>query len=359
MFSFSYLQFLQPDLIAQEQYFFSRGETTYNPLLGSFLITAVLCAVGVAVGKIVRFPTLCVSVAWCFPCYLLALYTSMDFQNGGADVFDFSSAILLFILYLLVGAAGGMASDFFGSKGKLADDLPLNMYIMAVSMFLVAGLGNVDPYVHKELKMARLANHKMFDEALDVCQKGVMSERMASIASLSLMEKGELGDRLFTLSLPKGTGFLLPPTDDSLFISYPERGIYAKLKAKPADRDRWTATGFLSHVSQMDSARHDASRQLLLCSYLLDRDVTGFVKELLSETDSLDAVSLPRHYREALVLHKRRNNEPFIEYSDDEVETNYEDYHRYISKYLSREQKRYCSQDLFQNTYWNYYFFMH
>jgi len=95
----------------------------------------------------------------------------------------------------------------------------------------------------------------------------------------------------------------------------------------------------------------------LLCSYLIDKDLNGFAKELKKHYAIND--SLPKHYREALVLYTHSRSNPLVEYHDNVMETDFQDFQK-VAK--SRKNKADLSAKnnnwySFKNTYWYYYRF--
>lgn len=76
-FSFCNLYLYQSDYLAQLQYYFSRGETTYQPLVGAVLITLPLLLLGLFLHHVVRWPVRFCALVWFPSAFLLIVVTAM------------------------------------------------------------------------------------------------------------------------------------------------------------------------------------------------------------------------------------------------------------------------------------------
>lgn len=96
----------------------------------------------------------------------------------------------------------------------------------------------------------------------------------------------------------------------------------------------------------------------LLCSYLLDKRLDLFSKEL-GNYYKLDSTSvLPKHYREALVLYLHQHpTAPYV-FHDDVCETDYEDLLAIRRKFRNQSDCQAILRDTYGKTYWYYYLYM-
>lgn len=357
LFSFLYLYVFQPDLVSQEQYAFSHGATSYSPLLGALLVTSILMLIAGVVHKFTRFSASCCSFALCVPSFLLSLVTCLRFDEtaGYAMSIPYGRIFGVVLAYIIIYIICRMYSDLKINKDSFSSLLSPNMLILSASLFLTCLLGNGQNTLHHELRMARLVHEGRCVEALEVGVDAPPSVRLGTLRVAALLQSGDLAQRLFSFPMVEGSAQLLPSVSDSLCVFSPENGIYKILGSKPSDIAQWDVTRFLSFVNNTDSLGNEYVSQLLLCSYLLDRNLDAFVRELQLQTDSLSASMLPIHYREALALYHHQH--PSLQYEDEETELHHAEFQRLMQSYASQSEKAYASRDLFRGTYWDYYFF--
>ena len=100
------------------------------------------------------------------------------------------------------------------------------------------------------------------------------------------------------------------------------------------------------------------SRDYYLCCLLADRDLDAFAKELtktVNVDDSLACDSLPRHYREALVLYQHVRSQHITNYKDATLEADYRDMRKLLAEKRDRREILFEMKKIYGNTYWYYY----
>ena len=90
----------------------------------------------------------------------------------------------------------------------------------------------------------------------------------------------------------------------------------------------------------------------LLCTYLLDKNLTEFIK-LLPQYYVLDE-QMPKHYREACVLYANLMGKPV--YKDASVEADYNDYLSLVRTNKDKSRRLSEIRDNYFGTYWYYYY---
>lgn len=91
-----------------------------------------------------------------------------------------------------------------------------------------------------------------------------------------------------------------------------------------------------------------------LCALLLDKKLDQFVVALCKHYD-VKTAKLPTHYKEALTLYIHRRSKPVIEYHDNVVDTDFQDYQQMEHKYTNRQEMQTAIRDTYGNTYWYYF----
>lgn len=94
----------------------------------------------------------------------------------------------------------------------------------------------------------------------------------------------------------------------------------------------------------------------ILCGYLLDRDLDGFVKTVLRKYD-VSSPSLPRHYKEALTLYTHLRSNPSIVYHNEVMDADYADFQKLGRTYVDKTVREAEIRDVYGGTYWCYYFY--
>ncbi len=107
---------------------------------------------------------------------------------------------------------------------------------------------------------------------------------------------------------------------------------------------------------ERDSLATPAVADYMLCGKLIDRDLKGFVR-LLPRYYDADS-TLPRHYREALVLYSHLNAATLgsvTHYVDEAINQEYEQLQELMAQYPEGSEKQLKMLEVYRNTYWYYY----
>ena len=96
-----------------------------------------------------------------------------------------------------------------------------------------------------------------------------------------------------------------------------------------------------------------AAADYLLCGYLIDKDLDGFVKAL-TKFYTVDE-SLPRHYREALVLYTHRRSKPVLVYHDSVLDVDYNDLQQMEASCATETERKGKVLENYANSYWYYF----
>ena len=101
--------------------------------------------------------------------------------------------------------------------------------------------------------------------------------------------------------------------------------------------------------------RRKAACDYLLTACLLDKNLNQFA--LIVRKLYADIRSLPKHYREALILYTHLRSNPIIIYKDDVLDADFKDFQELDKKFSDKNMQRNAVQQVYGNTYWYYYFF--
>ena len=98
-----------------------------------------------------------------------------------------------------------------------------------------------------------------------------------------------------------------------------------------------------------------AACDYLLTACLLDKNLNQFA--LIVRQLYADIRSLPKHYREALILYTHLRSNPVIIYKDDVLDADFKDFQELDKKFSDKNMQRNAVRQVYGNTYWYYYFF--
>lgn len=357
LFSFLYLYYFQADWLALTQHLLSQGQTTYSPLWGALLITLLLMGLQIGFIRMVALPLRFHALSFFPSCLLLALCTDYRSVALGAETDGWSGYVyvLLIALYAVVVRIVICFPDVNAEReSPLAYYWP-NALWMALLWGMTGSAGNARDAFHYELRMAHLMELGMDKEALDVGSRSSATNRsLTALRAYALSRQGQLGDRLFEYPQNYGSrGLLFSETDTLLLGDWPKK-LYRHLGRRPGTGLRGDTRLFLERVARYDSVA-PAVGDYLLCTYLLDKNLDEFARALPQYYAVND--SLPRYYKEALVLYSRVRMKPVLVFTEGAVSANYEGFQEYRSKYSNAEEQKNRCRDMYGTTYWYYYYF--
>ena len=328
LFTFCYLYFYQADVIAAAQHVFSGGQTRYDRLIGAVLITVGLFFLHLVFLGITRLTYRAHAITF-YPS-LLALLVLTSVRISGSNQGSFGPwlwlaplllAVVCFVAYLVrkyevfekVRKPVGIFSKVFWS----------NVLLLCFGFFFVGFFANNDDVFHYRMRTESLLLKRDYEGALRVGQKSLATDSSLTLLRIHALAKShQMGERLFEYPLVGGSQVLIPNGKTALTVMYPN--------------DKFVP------VPQGD---------FVLCSYLLDRKIDAFAIKVKRYYD-LDS-SLPKHYREALVLYNHLRSNPVVAYKHEVAETDFADFQK-LMRECGRNKARLC--DVYGNTYWYYYY---
>ena len=185
--------------------------------------------------------------------------------------------------------------------------------LLCLTVFLfIVGIVFVPNELDYYCKKAKRAVDKGdYARALTVGKKSTKTnDELTSWRAYALYKQGSIGDKVFT---------------------YPLSGGSEALHRLPADdKDR------------------------ILCGDLMDKNLDQFARHIAQYYHD-EAASLPRHYREALLLQTHLRSNPVIIYRNNVLEADYSDYQRMERQATDSIVRMNMLRGTFGTTYWYYY----
>lgn len=356
LFTFVYLYYYQADVLAAAQHVLSDGKTHYVKSVGTIIIIVSLYLLHIGVLGVSRLTKSTHALTY-FPSFLaLAFLTSFRPSGYSLLLWALVAGVLLVLYVGIVWLARQIQmydNDAKTTYGLFSRSMWLNLLIMAVMMFMVGLVGNSHDVFHYRLKAEKAIIDGHFDQALTAGKKSQETDSsLTSLRILALSLKGKLGDSLFEYPLIGGSKVMLPDQKSTRFVMLSEDSLYHHLGAKP--RYRMSVMGYLSLIHRIQMARKPA-HDYLLCAYLLDKRLDDFAREF-GRFYKVDSV-IPKHYREALILHTHLRSHPIVEYHDNVLDADYKDFLALSRGEGNATELKNKVRGTYGNTYWYYYEF--
>ncbi|MBF1577017.1 DUF6057 family protein [Hoylesella shahii] len=261
-----------------------------------------------------------------------------------------SVALVVMALYLLLFCIKRQQTTH--EEENMSDFPYLSMWFMVLLMFVTAYGGAVKGILHRRLVMETLIKNRQYEKALEVGKRDLETDSaLTSLRALALASEGVLGEHLFDYSLV-GTSQAMMPNDKTVK--------WLSLNAKTLDslfvivtpHDEYITQGALEKWTEEHKLTKPAY-DYMLCGYLLDRQLDKFAARVFLYYPNNN--ELPRHYREALTLYMHQRSNPVAYYSDNLMETDYQDFQDLEGKYKNFTERFNVLRSVYGNTYWFYY----
>ena len=361
-FSFIYLYFHQADLLAMTQHSLSGGATSYDKLIGAVLITFVLQLLQVGVYAVTRLQRHTHALTYFPSLFFLSVISGFSdriYSGEGFSSLIWIIPIVLLLWLVVVTVSRGMLVRQSPETGMFSRTMWINILIMA-AMFLMVGIaGNGNAVAHYRMSVETSLLEQDNERALKAgCRSLETDSSLTMLRVYALARAGELGERLFSYPIKGTSKDIVPTLKGTSCLLYPNYSIYRFLGAIP--RYNMDAITYLE-VLRNNGQGTEAVKDYILCGYLIDKDLDGFVSALLSYYGTPDSLSqnvcdsLPKHYREALTLYVHTRSNPAFVYHNSVMDMDFEDLQALEKQYPSFTERKIKVYDQYSGTYWWYY----
>ena len=364
LFSFIYLFCIQNDVLAEAQYVFSDGLTTYSRFWGALIITGVLVAIQFFVANASKLVGRWYALTF-FPSFLiLAILTSLnravieDFSFG-QWIWALPLLIVLFILFLYLKRRLPGESIEEGDYSRSRYLWP-NYAVLFLMMIVCGANASADDIYMYELKAERLLLEDDFEGASRVGEKSLnTSPRLNEMRMYALARQGLLGEKLFDYPQPYAEQSLMIMDDTvTRFHRFTCKDIQKSLGAW-ANTSVMTFDHYVSLLKKNPSTRYNPLlADYFLCGKLLQKDLRGFtqtIKHYYNLSSPSNVQDLPKAYREAMLLQaKAIGNDSLNAFVDTLMLTEYKDYCAILESDESEIVRKNKLRRLYGNTLWWY-----
>lgn len=359
LFVFTYLYCFQADLLFMVQHVLSGGTTHYNRTIGAVIITVVLYIVHVGATRLGGFGGSCYALTYFPSLLLLTALTGVNSNFTDNPFYGFWAWLTPLLLVVYVVAALYLKSGkFSGTRNAidntLAGELWKNLLTLSCMFILVGLCGNSDDVFHYRLRMESLISSGNFSKALEVGDKSDDTDAgLTMLRIYALSQEKQLGERLFEYPVTGGSAALLPDGKNVKCLFYPDNKIMRALSIRR--KGVMKPMEYLKYVERNGLGMRPVT-DYLLCGYLLDKDLDGFVNEIRHKYN-LGSPSLPKHYREALTLYTHLRANPVLVFHSEVMDADYADFQKLEASYRDKAERESYVRDTYGDTYWFYYFY--
>ena len=385
VFSFSWLYLFQADVLTVAQHQLSGGKTHYSPVLGALIITVVLSIVQQGVFIVTRLSRRTHALTYFPSMLLLAILSSVGptfVENKSMGAWAWAIPVLMVVWIVLVWLSKQLLpfdNDGKEPTGLFSQRVWINMIMMVMMMLFVGLTSNTNAVYHYRTHAEVALTKDNTEEALRVGQRSLETDvnlTMLRLYALSTIDA--VGDSLFTYTVKGRSSDLLPlKNSHSHLLMLPESKLWKHFGG------RWplstmTVERYLDSLA-VDTTATRAYYDYRLAGQLMDGRLDSFAVTL-PKAYTMEADSLPRHYREALVLYQdlkgdsavafpkkleevsgNKKRQPAVKmevYRDSVMAERLQQLRSIERKYSSRKTVQLEVHREFRNTYWYYYFFI-
>ena len=209
---------MQGDLLAEAQYVYSEGITTYSILPGALIITFILLLIQWVTGLMLPFKDSYYAISYVPSCILLAIATNIDekmLANSSFGNLVWILPILLCVYIFIVHLLYKVCSlENVNHKSITNRPVWINSLVLLVLFVFVGAYSNTNDILAYELKTERLIYEGEYDEAARVGGKSLRSSRrLTELRMFALANTGRLGERMFNYPQYYGAEGLLDISD--------------------------------------------------------------------------------------------------------------------------------------------------
>lgn len=340
LFSYLYLSCYQADLLAMAQHVLSGGLTVYSYTWAPIVATIVLYLLQLGVYGLTHVTKRFHGLTY-FPSMLvLALITDIPADMDKSQSLGVWAWLIPLLLLLYVGVMAVIKQlepyePEVHAHHWLSRWSWFSLFQQVVMMLLVVLVSNGNQVFHARMKMERLMVEGKYQDALHVGKELLETDSSLTMLRVACLHRTDkMGDRLFAYPLVGGSKAMIP---DSVTV-----------KALVWKSPRWM------HPAWIGKRGYKIPVDYRLCGMLLDKNLDKFVVEVQNKYN-VTSSSLPRHYKEALMLYTHRRANPKLIYRNPVMEADFQDYQALEHKYANPAEKQAALRDTYGNTYWYYY----
>ena len=340
VFTFLYLFYYQGDVLALAQHILSEGATTYDAFIGASVVTFVMLLVHFIVYSMVSLDKWFYWLTYLPSFLFLAILTDVSPTDEGG-VYNYSwlwiAPLLLVIYAFLVRSLSEIdsLSKDFKSVQLFSKTMWINMLSLTIMMLMVVGISNTDVTLHHRIKMESHIINGDYDEALNVGREySDADESLTMLRAYALSKKGQLGEHIFEYPVIGGSRAF-----------YPDGRNVRSLMIYNGDITKFIRRRGIGH--------NNVQADYKLCGQLADCSLDKFARDV-RRYYKYD-MSLPKHYKEALLLYNDVAVGDTVEYADTAMVARFNQFKKACKHYAGSDKLHNVLNKDYFGTYWYYY----
>ena len=334
------------------------GKLSFDSYVVGGIISAVLTIFALWLNRFTRFQREWTAMAYLPSTLLLAFVTDIDrsIYVGGWSYGNW--IVVISVAMSIYGTLAFVLKRVLFEKIKNiamgAGRIIWRNLILFVILFCIAGtLSNGEENFKREALVAVRYSKGDVNGALAVGRKSLdASPELTAMRAYIMAGDGLLGERLFEYPQYYGAAGIMPGKVQTSAL-VPD-SVFALIGARPDSAER--NMDFLKRLVDTDSANLVA-RDYYLSSLLLDRQLVGFKDELARLCGEYDVDSLPKHYREALLLCSEFTDDFLLELESDTLFVMFDELRGIERQYDDALVRNNYVRKAFGRTYWWYYLY--
>lgn len=354
-FSFIYLYLFQGDVLGALHYSLSQGKTHYSPLAGAIIITLVLLIFRWGINGLLGLKGSVRSLSYFPSCLLLGVLTDVNrsLYHGGnfADKWLWLLPLLLIMYVGVVFVLRRIFRHWLDHESSVIGLINSNLAILLILCLMTACIGNSDINFHHELAIENAIREKDYKAARKVGYESLDPSRTLTVLrAYALSREGTMGEHLFEYPQYYGSDGLLFSSSSQGTLRLDADSLYNYLGAKPYTAE--STTDFLARICRDEVGKHTAL-DYYLSALLLDKKLDKFASVV--EDSFFEQDTLPRYYREAIMLYKQSPSAYPRVLNDTLMIQRLQEFDKLQKEYTSPVEQKNRMRREFGDTYWWYY----
>lgn len=354
-FSFIYLYLFQGDVLGALHYSLSQGKTHYSPLAGAIIITLVLLIFRWGINGLLGLKGSVRSLSYFPSCLLLGVLTDVNrsLYHGGnfADKWLWLLPLLLIMYVGVVFVLRRIFRHWLDHESSVIGLINSNLAILLILCLMTACIGNSDINFHHELAIENAIREKDYKAARKVGYESLDPSRTLTVLrAYALSREGTMGEHLFEYPQYYGSDGLLFSSSSQGTLRLDADSLYNYLGAKPYTAE--STTDFLARICRDEVGKHTAL-DYYLSALLLDKKLDKFASVV--EDSFFEQDTLPRYYREAIMLYKQSYPAYPRVLNDTLMIQRLQEFDKLQKEYTSPVEQKNRMRREFGDTYWWYY----
>lgn len=308
---FAYLFFAVYQAPLMEIYYdeFATGKLEYNQYVVSIVLTSLLLLLALWLNRFAKFQREWTVLAYIPSFAIMAFVTDIDrsLYVGGDKLLKwvvvFGVAITVYCLsaFFLRRVLFEKLKDITTAANRI---IWRNLLLFTLFFMATALLSGNDEVFRNEARAYLNYKNGDIEEALSVGRKSLnASQQLTAQRAFYLAKCNKMGDSIFNYPQYYRSDGLLPSTPRDGVL--PPDTVYNMLGERRMKDE--SAIGYLERITSGDSVSRVAG-DYYMCALLLDKRVADFIMVLPRYYDISKPQSLPRHYKEAVLLYSVLND---------------------------------------------------